>query len=133
MRYIDWLAQTLILITGVVLVIFDLHRSDPIPGILIAQLMLGPWQLASSAISVIRKSNLWKYKRIHLLLASCYLILIYVFAHSTISVFENSRIAWLLFLTIPSMSLAAYYYFLTWKSTFISTTKRGSFLPNINF
>lgn len=134
MRYVDWLVQTVILIAGVIALVLAWHQpAGPLTCLLITQLVIGLWQMVSSAISFVKKSNLWRYKRIHLLLASCYLITVYVFSQSTISFFYNTRLIWTLFLTVPSMSLALYYYFITWKSTFISMTKRGSFLPNINF
>ncbi len=129
MKYLDVIVQTLIILLGLVVVImsFVLQESDWMFSILYAQLLLGPWQMLSSIVSVIVKAPLYKAKQYHLILSSIYLVVLMIIGISL------PMLASIAFLLILPWALAIYYYVLSWKTIFPSTKRNGSFLPNLSF
>jgi hypothetical protein len=130
MRYIDLSVQSLLFLAGIVLLI--VYRHEPMSAIFLIQLLLAPWQMTSSLISLITKAGQWRQKRIHLALSCLCLMIFFVSENSKTILFENSNLAYVLFLTIPPMTLAVFYYILTWKWV-AERRNKGSFLPNLGF
>jgi hypothetical protein len=118
MKYIDTIGQTaLLFLTGMMVIAYSWS------GLMYGQLFIGIWQMISSIVSVIAGTPHKSLRRIHLLLATTYLLLLYVG-------FITSH--QFLLLTVPPWTLALYYYGITWK-WFLSNPKKGNFLPNISF
>jgi hypothetical protein len=133
MRYVDLTIQTLIMLFALGFLIYTYGEGDWPMSILIAQMILGPWQMTSSFVSIIAKADLWKSKRIHFLISCCYLLFIYACVNVTIPELKPSGIIFGLLLTIPAWSLALFYYVITWSTVFPRKKNRGSFLPNLSF
>ena len=131
MRYIDLSIQSLIFLAGIGLLIA--YRSEPMNAILIIPLLLVPWQMLSSLVALIARTGHWRKKRIYLILSCLYLMIFYVSGNSKIALFENSHLVYALLLTIPPMTLAVFYYSLTWKWVTSGRRNKGSFLPNVSF
>lgn len=124
MRYFDFVCQTTLILATIVIVV-----PMGTYGMLIGQMMIGAWQVASSIICVTTKRPHRKYRLIHLALATVYLAFFAAFANTIFSPRHES----LFFMFIAAAWVIATYYFaLTAWSTF-STTKRSKFLPNISF
>jgi hypothetical protein len=131
MRYIDFVFQTLLIIAGAVMLVATYYDLNWPVIILWIQLILGPWQVMSSLISIITESFFNKEKRLHLILSACYLLGLYISFNTTLPFFSGTVLTVLL--TVPAWILAIYYYIITWKYTFPRKRKRGSFLPNLGF
>jgi hypothetical protein len=131
MRYVDFVFQTLMIITGIVVLVLTYLDPNWPAAIFWIQLILGPWQVMSSLISIISESFSNKEKKLYLILSSCYLLGVYISFNSTLAFFSGTMLTVLL--TLPAWTLAFYYYFITWKYTFPRKRKRGSFLPNLGF
>lgn len=132
MRFIDLIAQTLILIYGALLLVFmHADQSWPIGPILMTQLVLGPWQMTSSVISVIARTNFHKAKRWHCIGASIYLVILYLIFNTALFQFEQVNGTFML--TIPAWTFALYYYVITWKGALPGKRHGGSFLPHLSF
>lgn len=102
-------------------------------AVLVAQLVLGPWQYLGSLISVVVKAPSAKQKRIHLIVSTIYLLMLYLgtLKHFHGISFPGEVIA--LTLTVPAWALGIYYYIITWRWTFPKIKRRGSFLPHLSF
>lgn len=132
MKYVDFAIQTSILLLTILLVV-SYGEHDWLLAVLYAQMVLGPWQYISSLISVITKAPFFKQKRIHLIVSTVYLLLLYL---GTLENFHGINFPGELILpvlTIPAWTLGLYYFSITWRWTFLSTKKRSSFLPHLNF
>jgi hypothetical protein len=117
MKYLDIIGQTAILfLTGMMAIAYSWS------GLMYGQLFIGIWQMISSIVSVIAGTPNKNLRRIHLVVAATYLVLLYVG-------FTNHEF---FFLTVPPWMLAIYYYTITWK-WFLTDPKKGKFLPNISF
>ena len=117
MKYVDIIGQTaLLLLTAMMIVGYSWS------GLMYGQLFIGVWQMISSIVSVITGTPDRNLRRIHLLLAVTYLVLLAVG-------FVNHQF---FFLTVPPWMLAIFYYTITWK-WFLDNPKKGNFLPNISF
>lgn len=125
MRYLDLITQTLVISITAIVALFG--GADLIYAILLAQLVLGPWQLLSSFVSVVLKSNQYKLKALHLLISFTYLVVL----HKGRDQFPGTF--YMLLLTIPAWSLALYYYFLTAIEVFRRPGGGGKFLPHLSF
>lgn len=131
MKYFDLIGQSLILLfTAGHIIYFYSDPQWPV-YILLGQLLLGPWQLISSAVSVISKTPFSRQKRLHLKLSLVYLFLLFAFVFSNCCTWPAFAIK--LFATIPAWSLGLYYYTLTWKWVLPRRRNRGKFLPNLSF
>jgi hypothetical protein len=129
MRYLDFIGQSLIILffagwAAIELVSF----RTPVLIILMAQLVLGPWQMLSSLFSVLTESPFHRLKIVHFLVAIIYLLILVILSGARVP--ENILV---IAATVPAWTLAFYYYHLTWRWAFMKTTKSGSFLPNIFF
>jgi len=126
MRYIDLSIQSLIFLAGIGLLIA--YRGEPMNAILIIPLLLVPWQMLSSLVALITRTGHWRKKRIYLILSCLYLMIFYVSGNSKIALFENSHLV-----SALPMTLAVFYYSLTWKWVTSGRRNKGSFLPNVSF
>lgn len=135
LKYIDLVVQTLCIVLAASLLFsafMGRHPDDAGWGmsILYAQMVIGPWQMISSGISIVTRAALWRMKIIHFAIALTYILsLIYLFSSDPIGqeIFMN----W--FLTVPAWILAFYYYFLTWVWVIRANTRQGGFLPHLGF
>ena len=125
MRYLDFVTQTLVIFITVIVALFG--RADLIYAILFAQLVLGAWQIMSSFVSVVIKSNQYKLKALHLLISFTYLVVLYKSRDQFPETF------YMLLITMPAWSLALYYYFLTTIEVFRRPGSGGKFLPHLSF
>jgi len=126
MKYIDFGIQTIIFIFALGLLGITIANRESLMAILYAQLLLGPWQLLSSLISVCSRSDFHKEKRIHLFTSIGYLIVL--FSDPDL---PSELVAYLY--TIPAWLLAIYYYYLTYQWAFRLQKSNGGFLRHINF
>jgi hypothetical protein len=136
-KYIDLGVQTLcVLLATITLlnrVIGPVPASEPIDwrvGIFFAQMILGPWQMLSSGISIFSWSPLRRLKIIHFVSALVYLALLGII----FSLDGVSEIPWdNLMMAIPAWILALYYYFLSWCWVIRANTRHKGFLPHLGF
>jgi hypothetical protein len=126
MKYVDLVVQTILIILGIVAVFTDRM------GVLMVQMVLGPWQMISCSVSLIAKGPEFKHKRIHFILSCVYLVVFFASGVMTKgSQFSKELMFFLLIL--PPWSLAVYYYLSTIRVAFPRHRKTSSFLPHINF
>jgi CDP-diglyceride synthetase len=117
MKYVDITIQTIILfLTATMMTMYSWS------GLMYGQLFIGIWQMISSVVSVSAGTPNKNLRRIHLLLATIYLILLAIG-------FRNHEF---ILLTVPPWMLAFFYYTITWKWV-LSDQKKGKFLRNISF
>jgi hypothetical protein len=133
MKYLDVATQTIIFATGIIILFFSWGDADWPMDILLAQLMLGPWQMISSIVSVIGKTPFYRKKRIHLLLAAIYLIVLYAYIALDSGIIPHSETVSRLMFIVPAWALATFYYALTWKWVFLRKKSVGNFLPHLSF
>jgi hypothetical protein len=131
MRYIDFIIQTLLILSGVVILIFTYDDSNWPSQILYVQLIPGLWQVLGSIISVIHGRHLHKEKRLHLNLCPCYLLGLYIVFNSTLLLFSEAVIQTLLI--IPAWMLVFYNYFITVRHTFPRRGKAKAFSLTLDF
>ena len=124
MKYIDFIGQSLLLLTTLVLTFVFFGT-----GILVGQFLLGGWQMLSSSISLLTDAPLRRKKAIHFVCAAIYLT--FFFTIGEIRIFQTSTMAAAL-LMLPAWIMALYYFSITWAWAF-ADTKRSKFLPNISF
>jgi hypothetical protein len=133
MKYIDFGIQTLLLALFLVASIIGIFESEAIGAVILAAMyvamFLGPWQMLSSFLSIVLKSQYHKLKRIHFFSSLLYFILLSFFIQ-----LKPDFPDWLISIlsVIPVVALALFYYSLTWRWMF-HTESRSSFLPNTNF
>jgi hypothetical protein len=131
MKYADFIIQSIMISLGFGIVVVDLISGQkPMMTILMLQLVLGPWQMISSLISIVTKASLYQFKKWHFLVSLSYLLMLFVLSDAGVKFSETIVMAGL---TIPAWILGGYYYYLTWRKTFAKITKSGTFLPNIFF
>lgn len=132
MRYIDFTIQSLIMAGGLIFVTGAvISKSDVFAAILIIQLYLGPWQFASSLMSVIARAPHFRARIIHLVVSVFYLLSLV----ATLNIGSGGapQIAFKLYWIIPAWILGIYYYITTWQWALPKKTTGGKFLPHINF
>lgn len=134
MRYIDFIVQTVFILLALLCVIFFLIVPSSVTIILIIQLLLGVWQLIGCSLSIIKKSNGYEAKKKYVLIASVYMATIFL----SFSVYNENYLSWLnvaypIWIVLPAWALAFYYYFITYKITFISRRNTNRFLPHLSF
>jgi hypothetical protein len=117
MKYVDMIGQTILIVLTFALIIPYSWLA-----FMIGPVLLGAWQMVSSCICAFTKVPYRNLKRIHLGIATTYLILL---------AYELGYEFTFLAIAIP-LTLAIYYYILTWM-WFLSDPKKGKFLPNISF
>lgn len=134
MKYVDFVYQSLIFLLVLVgFLITMIEDGNPAGGglaALYAAILLGPWQVVSSLLSVVFRSPLHKRKRLHLLGSVGYFVMAAIVLASDLAAFADWLAVGLLY--IPPVVLAIYYYILTWRWTFRSSGE-GKFLPHINY
>jgi len=133
MRYVDFAIQTSILLLTISLLAVSYGEHDWLLAVLYAQMALGPWQYISSLISVLARAPFFKQKRIHLIVSTVYLLLLYLGAQENLHGINFPGEFILPALTIPAWILGLYYFSITWRWTFLTTKRRSSFLPHLNF
>ena len=132
MKYLDFTIQSLIMLGGLIFVTGTIFsKSELFIAILIIQLYLGPWQFASSLVSVIARAPGFHEKLIHLMASVFYLLSLLATLNSGYA--GAPHLAVKLYCTVPAWALAIYYYVITWQWTFPKRTSGGKFLPHINF
>jgi len=125
-KHIDFAAQTcIILLTGVGLAFS--HGRNLLLMLLIAQLLLGPWQMLSSLLSVTDGTAYHKLKALHLVLSGFYLIVVF----GTYRIIDEKYTR--LLLTLPAWVLGFYYYFINSLEVLRKPRKGGKFLPHTSF
>ena len=133
MKYIDLIAQSLLLAFGAASALYSIHDEKWVMVILMAQFYIGVWQLASSIISLLFDPILRNAKRLHFILSLGYLLSLAVMVVPKIMSSQAAGLFDKLFMTIPAWSLAIFYYFLTWKRILFTRKKSGSFLRHVSF
>jgi hypothetical protein len=133
MKYLDFTLQTTILLLTILLVAVSYGELDLPIGILVAQLALGSCQYLSSLISVLVDAPFLKQKKIHLVVSTIYLLLLYVGAQEHFHGISFPAEVILPALTIPAWTLGIYYYIITWRWAFPKIKRRGRFLPHLSF
>lgn len=134
MKYLDLSVQSILLLLGAGGVITQVITGDWSGAggcILYMQLFLGPWQYASSLISVITRAPMLRQKKLHLIASSLYLIVVILISNSPVS---NNFPGYVVIpgLTVIPCTLAIYYYVQTWRWA-RQRSHNGKFLPHINF
>lgn len=134
-KYVDLIVQTLCIGLAVLLLLTALMGHDPADtdwamSVLYAQMILGPWQMLSSGISIFTWAPLRRMKIIHFVIAVGYILSLMLLS-SLEAVRSETFLNW--FITIPAWILALYYYFLTWCWVTRANTRHGSFLPHLGF
>lgn len=131
MKYIDFTLQTIILLLTAAGFVYD--PKAWVMCILYAQIVLGPWQYFSSLISVITRAPFFKQKRIHLIVSTIYLLLLYLGTLKNVHGISFPDEAIFPAFTIPAWILALYYFAITCRWTFSKTKSGGNFLPHLSF
>jgi hypothetical protein len=117
MKYIDIIAQTIILIATLLMM-----TAWNASGLAFGALCLGAWQMLSSVLCICFIKSHSNLRIVHLLLAVLYLAIFSIHPDN----FLNPV------MIVPPLTLAIYYYVITWK-WFLHEPKRSKFLPNISF
>jgi hypothetical protein len=128
MKYIDFSVQSLLFIAALVVIIGNIGGSDAVRVVLWMQLLLGPWQVLSSVISVGIRTRMYKLKVIHLIVSASYLSALFFIPFR-----KFSEVTTLIAFMAPAWTLAIYYYVLTCRDTFQRSTRQSSFLPHTSF
>ncbi|MBT1706841.1 hypothetical protein KK062_01330 [Fulvivirgaceae bacterium PWU5] len=130
-KYIDLVIQSLCILIALVAVGIESnpHDRDWPLAILFIQVILGPWQLMGSLVSVFRKTKSRKLKSIHLLASLLYLAVLIPLLQAD---FVNKHTR-LLLLTIPAWILAIGYYSITWHGILKRSERGKGFLPHLGF
>jgi hypothetical protein len=131
MKYLDLGIQTIIFVFGIVILFVSWGDADWPFGILYAQLVLGPWQMISSIVSVITKAPLYRKKALHLSLAAIYLFALFACGNMGSETLVQRFFG--VMLTVPAWTLAIFYYILTCKWVLLRKRNGGNFLPNLSF
>lgn len=131
MKYIDFSVQTVILLLTAAGFVYD--PKAWFMCVLYAQMLLGPWQYLSSLISVITKAPFFRQKRIHLIISTVYLLLLYLVTLKNIHGINFPEAARFPALTIPAWTLALYYFRITCHWTFSKTNRGDNFLRHLSF
>lgn len=133
MKYLDFAIQSIIIVFGILILIFSWEEPDWPLAVLYAQIMLGPWQMTSSIISIVAQAPLYRQKRFHLFIAILYLIGLYVYTDTDSTVIPHSETIFSIIFTVPAWALGIFYYSLTCRWVFAGRRKKGNFLPNLSF
>ncbi|MCD9016219.1 hypothetical protein [Parachryseolinea silvisoli] len=133
-KYIDLVVQSLCIVIAsfigvAVIIASNPHDRDWPLGILFIQLILGPWQLIGSLVSVFRKAKSRKLKSIHLFASLLYLAVLIPLIQAD---FANKHTR-LLLLTVPAWTLAIGYYSITWRGILKRSERGKGFLPHLGF
>ena len=126
MRYIDLLAQTILILLGVTFAIVALYNGNT-AGLLLMQLMVGVWQLTSCFFSLLfytRRDN--RSRHLHLTTSLTLILLLIIVSHIHVGLTN-------ILLFGPPWILAIYYYSITWRIVFPRHKNQGKFLPHISF
>src|SRR5688572_1300059 len=113
MKFIDFTVQSILFVAALVVVIGNIGESDAVRVVLWMQLLVGPWQVLSSVISVGIRTRMYKLKVIHLVVSAIYLSVLLIIPLRTLS-----EVTTLFIFTVPAWTLAIYYYVLTCRDTF---------------
>lgn len=132
MKYIDLAVQTLLILLAIAVLIAG-YENNGIGAVLAVQLLIGPWQFLGSAIAIAARAPFRSARRIHLVSATAYLVVLLIAANMDSKIIDIPAALSLPALIIPAWALAVYYYQITWRWVLQKQTRRSSFLPNINF
>jgi hypothetical protein len=111
LKYFDFGLQTIAIVTPFATDFLGLHTA------VFMALLLGPLQLVSSSISVLKEAPLLKYKSMHLALSAGFFI--FYFAGTALEIIVKDSVYHLIFPLI----LAAYYYGLTMRWAFFTESR----------
>jgi len=128
MKYIDFWVQSLILIVVLGILVAGVGGKDTVIMVLWMQLLLGPWQVTSSILSVGFRAPFFSLKAVHLIVSAIYLSIL-----SVSPIRELPREASLLIVMVPAWTLAIYYYVVTAIVAFYKPPRLSSFLPHTSF
>jgi hypothetical protein len=128
MKYIDFSVQSILFVAVLVVLIANIGGSDAVRVVLWMQLLVGPWQLLSSVISVGMRSRLYKLKTIHLIISALYLAVLFILPFRRFT--ESTS---MIILMVPAWTLAVYHYLLTTLATFQRPVRQSGFLPHTSF
>ncbi|MBL0745026.1 hypothetical protein [Chryseolinea lacunae] len=123
MKYVDLAIQTLLFLAAAGVVITHFGAPDWEMGILLVQILLGPWQLLGSLAAVLLRTRQHELKVPHLAISWIYIFVLLVVSRDHVSV---------MLVTVPAWLLAAYYYVVTWKVA-LHRKHDGKFLPHLSF
>ena len=128
MKYIDFTVQSILFVAALVVVVGNIGGSDAVRVVLWTQLLIGPWQVLSSLISVGIRTRMFKLKVIHLVVSAIYLSVLFIMPFR-----KFSEVTTLIIFMVPAWALAIYYYILTCGDTFQGSTRQSGFLPHTSF
>jgi hypothetical protein len=128
---IDFFAQLLLLAVALCFALMMPFNMGYFGIVMLAQFCIGCLQYLSSLVAVILKTDLWNKKRIHLILSTLYLTIL--FAGMEIQIHGIPAAVLMTYVFIVPWALALYYFILTWKLTFASKSSNGGFLPHTSF
>ena len=128
MKYIDFWAQSLMLIVVLGILVARVGGKDTVLMVLWMQLLVGPWQVTSSILSVGFRGPFYKLKAVHLVVSAIYLSILFASP-----VHELPREASLIVVMVPAWTLAIYYYVITALVVFYKQSRQSSFLPHTSF
>jgi hypothetical protein len=142
LKNIDFVVQSIVLLILVgIMVIASLNAllsgagnwADGIFIFLYAQLILGPWQLVSSLLSLLLRLEFYGRKKIHFILSIICLLLLFgsSWLHNSINTDYTKALVFIFLMAVP-WSLAIFYYFITWRWMF-PKRDNGKFLSHISF
>lgn len=130
MRYFDLIGQSLILLAfSAGMFGTGQNDQDTLMLVFFAQMVLGPWQMLSSLISLLAEAPFHKLKLIHFLTSLVYLLVLALFATQA----RGGGLALTFFAIAPAWTLAIFYYYITCRWAFMRQRKSGKFLPNVFF
>jgi hypothetical protein len=113
LKYFDFALQTVAIVTPFVTDFLGLQTA------VFMALLIGPVQLISSSMSVLREAPLLKYKTIHLALSAGFFVFIFAGAASGLIVHDS------VYQLVFPLILAAYYYGLTAVWVFARPSRGG--------
>jgi hypothetical protein len=123
LRKIDLAFQTILILMGLAYLVIKGFLS---PEFLFVQLTVGCMQMTGSLLSLLVPGPLFRAKLYHFIVALCYLVSL-AFIHP----FDFKSLQ-ILYLLLPSWSLALYYYYISWLRP-RSYNAKGRFLPHLSF
>ena len=127
-KYIDFSVQSLMFVAVLVILLGQIGGSDAILLVLWMQLLVGPWQVISSLISIGLRRRMYRLKAAHLVASAIYLTGLLTSPLRQLGESET-----LIILMVPAWTLAVFYYVLTILATFQRPARQSSFLPHTSF
>lgn len=127
-KYIDFWAQSLMFAAVIGILLLRIGVTDALLTVLYMQLLVGPWQVVSSILSVGFRSPFHKFKAVHLVVSGIYLSILF-----GSPLHKLPREVALVIVMVPAWTLAIFYYVLTGLAAFYKPPRLSSFLPHTSF